>query len=81
MCRLVRAQVSRLQVAELVAAAALDVDLAENKVLEVVAETSAPQLSYQALLKGIESDISAVRAWEGSSVGCKSHCCCVHLRV
>ncbi|MEW5314493.1 MAG: hypothetical protein WDW38_005989 [Sanguina aurantia] len=51
--------VSRLQVAELVAAAALDVDLAENKVLEVVAETSAPQLSYQALLKGIESDISA----------------------
>ncbi|MEW5297169.1 MAG: hypothetical protein WDW36_000394 [Sanguina aurantia] len=52
-------QVSRLQVAELVAAAASDAGLAENKVLEVVAETSAPQLSYQALLTGIESDISA----------------------
>eukprot|EP00884_Botryococcus_braunii_P021214 jgi/Botrbrau1/7777/Bobra.0159s0205.1 len=43
-------QVSRLQVAELVAAAVANPDLAENKVVEVVAETSAPKLSYEELL-------------------------------
>ena len=43
-------QVSRLQVAELVAAAAASPELAENKVLEVVAETGAPALSYDELL-------------------------------
>lgn len=43
-------QVSRLQVAELVAAAVANPELAENKVLEVVAETAAPMRSYDELL-------------------------------
>eukprot|EP00887_Chlorella_sp_A99_P003986 scaffold11.g3986.t1 len=42
--------VSRLQVAELVAAAVDNPALAQNKVLEVVAETTAPALSYKDLL-------------------------------
>eukprot|EP00891_Asterochloris_glomerata_P001297 jgi/Astpho2/1297/Aster-06173 len=53
-------QVSRLQVAELVAAAVSNPDLAENKVLEVVAEPTAPRLDYVALLGGIPSEITQV---------------------
>ncbi|KAK9844034.1 hypothetical protein WJX81_002489 [Elliptochloris bilobata] len=45
-------QVSRWQVAELIAAAVANPSLAENKVLEVVAETEAPLLSYEELLSG-----------------------------
>lgn len=39
------------QVAELIAACAANPELAENKVLEVVSETSAPALSYEDLLE------------------------------
>ncbi|KAK9817799.1 hypothetical protein WJX72_002337 [[Myrmecia] bisecta] len=51
-------QVSRLQVAELVAAAVANPDVAENKVLEVVAETSAPLLGYEALLQQQPVEVS-----------------------
>jgi uncharacterized protein YbjT (DUF2867 family) len=50
--------VSRLQVAELVAAAVASPELAENKVLEVVAETAAPALSYDELLAAHPSEES-----------------------
>ena len=43
-------QVSRLQVAELISEAVANPTLAQNKVLEVVADTTAPSLSYQELL-------------------------------
>eukprot|EP01024_Parvocaulis_polyphysoides_P001456 TRINITY_DN10386_c1_g1_i4.p2 TRINITY_DN10386_c1_g1~~TRINITY_DN10386_c1_g1_i4.p2 ORF type:complete len:486 (-),score=54.70 TRINITY_DN10386_c1_g1_i4:451-1884(-) len=49
-------QVSRLQIAELATSCVLSPELAENKVLEVVAEESAPKLSYEELLGTIESD-------------------------
>eukprot|EP01025_Chloroclados_australasicus_P006166 TRINITY_DN1200_c0_g1_i2.p1 TRINITY_DN1200_c0_g1~~TRINITY_DN1200_c0_g1_i2.p1 ORF type:complete len:476 (-),score=56.17 TRINITY_DN1200_c0_g1_i2:245-1672(-) len=48
--------VSRLQIAELAVACITNPELAENKVLEVVAEEDAPKLSYDELLRGIESD-------------------------
>ena len=51
-------QVSRLQVAELVAAAIADPSLAENKCLEVVAETTAPLVSYEELLGQIPVEIT-----------------------
>ncbi len=53
-------QVSRLQVAELVAATVAAPELAENKVLEVVAETTAPAKDYNELLEEIEADITKV---------------------
>lgn len=43
-------QVSRLQVAELIATAASNPDLAENKVLEVQAQTEAPKLALEDLI-------------------------------
>ena len=43
-------QVSRLQVAELIAAAVANPQLADNKVLEVVADASAPCAEYETLL-------------------------------
>jgi hypothetical protein len=55
-------QVSRLQVAELVAAACLSPSAAENKVLELVAETTAPPRSFEELLSEISQDISRVGA-------------------
>ena len=45
-------QVSRLQIAELVAAAVANPELAENKCLEVVAESTAPLMQYEDLLNG-----------------------------
>ncbi|BDA45967.1 probable protein TIC 62, chloroplastic at N-terminal half [Coccomyxa sp. Obi] len=51
-------QVSRLQVAELVAAAVANPELTENKVLEVVAETTAPLTPYEDLLSAAPSDES-----------------------
>ena len=51
--RLFGGTVSRLQVAELIAAAVASPELAENKVLEVVSETSAPALSYEDLLAAV----------------------------
>ncbi|KAG2435610.1 hypothetical protein HYH02_011901 [Chlamydomonas schloesseri] len=51
-------QVSRLQVAELVAAACTNPAVAENKVLELVAETTAPPTPLDALMEGITQDIS-----------------------
>ncbi|GAX77662.1 hypothetical protein CEUSTIGMA_g5105.t1 [Chlamydomonas eustigma] len=51
-------QVSRLQVAELVAAAIQYPTLAANKVLEVVAETTAPKLPFPSLLESIEAENS-----------------------
>lgn len=54
------AQVSRLQVAELVTAAVLNPELAENKCLEVVAETAAPALALEALLEQAATEITKV---------------------
>lgn len=51
-------QVSRLQVAELVTAAILNPELAENKCLEVVAETTAPALALEALLQQQATEIT-----------------------
>lgn len=51
-------QVSRLQVAELVAATILNPELAENKCLEVVAETTAPALALEALLQQQATEIT-----------------------
>ncbi|KAG2438644.1 hypothetical protein HXX76_005191 [Chlamydomonas incerta] len=51
-------QVSRLQVAELVAAACANPAVAENKVLELVAETTAPPVPLDSLMQGISQDIS-----------------------
>lgn len=51
-------QVSRLQVAELIGAALESPDLAVNKCLEVVAEPTAPALSYEDLLAGASIEIS-----------------------
>ncbi|KAK9791631.1 hypothetical protein WJX73_009116 [Symbiochloris irregularis] len=48
--------VSRLQVAELVATAATNAGLAENKVLEVQAQTEAPLLDYETLLSNHPGD-------------------------
>ncbi len=53
-------QVSRLQVAELVAAMCVNPAVAQNKVLEVVAETTAPVAAYDELMAGIQQDISRV---------------------
>lgn len=51
-------QVSRLQVAELITAALVSPELAENKTIEVVAETNAPFIIYEALLGGIPTEMS-----------------------
>eukprot|EP01024_Parvocaulis_polyphysoides_P001999 TRINITY_DN10594_c0_g1_i1.p1 TRINITY_DN10594_c0_g1~~TRINITY_DN10594_c0_g1_i1.p1 ORF type:complete len:485 (-),score=74.18 TRINITY_DN10594_c0_g1_i1:165-1619(-) len=48
--------VSRLQIAELVGSCISSPELAQNKILEVVAEEDAPKLSYKELLSGIESE-------------------------
>eukprot|EP01023_Acetabularia_acetabulum_P063859 TRINITY_DN8107_c0_g1_i3.p1 TRINITY_DN8107_c0_g1~~TRINITY_DN8107_c0_g1_i3.p1 ORF type:complete len:483 (+),score=103.64 TRINITY_DN8107_c0_g1_i3:606-2054(+) len=48
--------VSRLQIAELIVSCLKNPELAENKILEVVAETEAPKLSNEELLTGIESE-------------------------
>ncbi|KAI7836826.1 hypothetical protein COHA_009327 [Chlorella ohadii] len=48
--------VSRLQVAELIAACVESPELAENKCLEVVSETAAPALSYEELLEAHPSE-------------------------
>jgi hypothetical protein len=61
-------QVSRLQVAELVTAAVLNPELAENKCLEVVAETTAPALALEALLESAATEITKVRLF-----------CCVYI--
>ncbi|EFJ52948.1 hypothetical protein VOLCADRAFT_78986 [Volvox carteri f. nagariensis] len=53
-------QVSRLQVAELVAATCRNPAAAENKVLELVAETTAPPRSFEELLEEIPQDITRV---------------------
>ncbi len=46
-------------------------ELAQNKVLEVVAETTAPKLPLEELLAGIASDLSEVRrlVWPGLAGG------------
>ena len=44
-------------------------ELAQNKVLEVVAETTAPKLPLEELLAGIASDLSEVRLVEGWLAG------------
>ena len=49
-------QISRLQVAELIAAAILHPEVASNKIAEAVAETTAPWLPYEDLLKALPSD-------------------------
>lgn len=49
-------QVSRLQIAELVSSAIAYPKVAGNKCLEVVAETTAPAQSYEALLAGAEQE-------------------------
>lgn len=51
-------QVSRLQVAEVIATCLSSRTLAENKVLEIVAETTAPLESYEDLLEGVVQEIS-----------------------
>ena len=48
------------QVAELIGSCLQNPDLATNKVLEVVAETTAPPLTPQELLATIGSDVSRV---------------------
>jgi hypothetical protein len=58
-------QVSRLQVAELVAACAASPGLAENKCLEVVAERGVAAPDLEELLSGIPSEISRVGGIEG----------------
>jgi hypothetical protein len=64
-------QVSRLQVAELVAAAAASPELAENKVLEVVAEPTARPLSYEELLEEHPAGEAVHSAgWLGAVNGC-----------
>jgi FKBP-type peptidyl-prolyl cis-trans isomerase len=51
-------QVSRLQIAELVTAVIANPELGENKCLEVVAETTAPALSYEALLQAQPTEVT-----------------------
>lgn len=51
-------QVSRLQVAELITAAVLNPDLASNKCLELVAETTAPERSLEDLLDSLPTEIT-----------------------
>ncbi|KAL6764668.1 hypothetical protein V8C86DRAFT_1360984 [Haematococcus lacustris] len=51
-------QVSRLQVAELVASMMITPELAANKVVEVTAEAGAPQLTFQELLASVPSERS-----------------------
>eukprot|EP00882_Tetradesmus_deserticola_P023059 GHRQ01025090.1.p1 GENE.GHRQ01025090.1~~GHRQ01025090.1.p1 ORF type:complete len:442 (+),score=188.27 GHRQ01025090.1:105-1430(+) len=51
-------QVSRLQVAELVTAALVNPELAANKCLELVAETSAPAASLAELLDSLPTEIT-----------------------
>lgn len=70
---------SRLQVAELVAACCANPGLAANKCLEVVAETEAPNVPYAELLKTIPTEMGRVRTirfqlmqW---SNGCASELC------
>lgn len=53
-------QVSRLQVAELVTAALVNPELATNKCLELVAETTAPAASLAQLLEGMPTEITKV---------------------
>jgi hypothetical protein len=60
-------QVSRLQVAELVTAAVLNPELAANKCLELVAETTAPALSLQDLLDSLPTEITKVNSSSSSS--------------
>jgi len=87
-------QVSRLQVAELVAACATSPALAENKCLEVVAERGVVVSDLEDLLRGIPSEISRVRwgvvvgraravvvcrrAWRAARV---SACVCLNLKT
>jgi hypothetical protein len=56
-------------VAELVAATCVNPGLAENKCLEVVAETTAPALSFEQLLDTIPSELSRVRDGPGVVLG------------
>lgn len=58
-------QVSRLQVAELVAACCRSPAAAENKVVEVVAETTAPLRTFEELLVELPQDISRVSGCAG----------------
>lgn len=51
-------QVSRLQVAEVVAACLSDTEASGNKTLEVVAEEGAPEPDFDAMLAEIEPEIS-----------------------
>jgi hypothetical protein len=53
-------QVSRLQVAELVTATLINPDLATNKCLELVAETTAPAVSLEQLLEAMPQEITKV---------------------
>lgn len=62
------------QVAELIASCAVNPELAENKVLEVVSETSAPALSYEDLLEAHPQG----EGWLGVVCGwCVCVCVCV----
>jgi hypothetical protein len=45
-------------VAELITTSLLSPELAENKVLEVTSETTAPKQTYEELLASIASDVS-----------------------
>jgi uncharacterized protein YbjT (DUF2867 family) len=56
--------VSRLQIAELIASAVTNPEAAENKTVEVVAETKAPSVEYAALLSNERTEI-VQRAREG----------------
>lgn len=59
--------VSRLQVAELVTAALLSPELAENKTLELVADTKAPLVEYDVILSQIPQEIAQETREEGLS--------------
>jgi hypothetical protein len=50
--------VSRLQVAELIAAAVASPELAQNKAVEVVAEVAAPRAEYEELLAGQAAEVT-----------------------
>jgi len=51
-------QVSRLQVAKLIAAAIQNPPISSNKILEVVAETEAPKLDFETLLRSVSSTVT-----------------------
>jgi hypothetical protein len=62
-------QVSRLQVAELIAACAASPGLAENKCLEVVAEEGARAPAVEDLLAAVPAEVSRVSRGRGRGRG------------